>query len=135
MAEGALRAAAEEAGLDLRVDSAGTANYHVGDPPDPRAIAATARAGVDIAHLRGRQLCKEDFFAFTDIFALDAANLADIRARMPADATARVSLLLEAAHGQPAEVSDPYYGDDAGFSACWDEVNHAAKALVTRYAR
>ena len=133
MAEGAFREAALKAGLDARVDSVGTANYHIGENPDPRAIATAKRRGVSISSLLGRQLVEEDFRRFTHIFALDKANLAGIRARAPRDGTAKVALLLDAVEGKAGEsVADPYYGDDAGFEACWDEITEAVDAVVAR---
>jgi len=130
MAEGALRAEAARRGLTLNVDSAGTARYHVGRPPDPRAIACAARHGVDISALRARQILREDFARFDDIFALDHANLKDLRALAPAQPKARLGLLLDCVAGREGEaIADPYYGDDADFERCWLEVSAAARAL------
>ncbi len=131
MAEGALRAAATRAGLDIDVDSCGTAAYHVGNPPDPRAIATASNHGVDISDLAARQLTVNDFRTFTHIFALDTANLAGIKAKAPRDGTAKVQLLLDIVPGREGEtVIDPYYGDDGGFEATWDDVTAAAEAIV-----
>ncbi|MGB3807510.1 MAG: low molecular weight protein-tyrosine-phosphatase [Erythrobacter sp.] len=136
MAEGAFRAAAEKAGLDVRVDSVGTADYHIGAPPDPRAIAAARSHGVDISGLEGRQLAASDFREFTHIFALDLANLEGIRSREPRHSTAQVAMLLDAVPGQRGEaIIDPYHGDDAGFEACWQSIDEAVEALVARFAK
>lgn len=136
MAEGALREAAREAGLDLVIDSAGTADYHLGEAPDPRAIATAARHGADISGAKGRQLCAQDFDRFTHIFALDKANMAGIEARAPRHHCARLALLLDALPDRTGEaVADPYYGDDAGFETCWLEIAEAAKAIAARLAR
>lgn len=133
MAEGALRDAAAKAGLDIAVDSVGTAAYHVGEPPDPRAVATAARHGVDISGLRGRQLSAADFDRFTHIFAMDAANMAGIKARAPKHAPAKIAMLLDVLPGFVGEsVADPYYGDDGGFEVCWREVSTAADAIVAR---
>src|SRR6056297_910691 len=116
MAEGALREAAEKAGLEIRVDSAGTAAYHIGDPPDPRAVATAKAHGVNIASLRARQLSDADFETFTYIIALDRANMAGVKARAPRHGDFELSLLLDALEGHEGEpVPDPYYGDDEGF--------------------
>ncbi|WP_066560587.1 low molecular weight protein-tyrosine-phosphatase [Croceicoccus bisphenolivorans] len=131
LAEAAFRAEADAVGLAVETDSAGTAAYHVNRPPDPRAIAEAARNGIDIAHYRGRQVTREDFFAFTHIYALDADNLANLRRIRPADGTAQLSLLLDAVPGRKGEpVADPYYGDEAGFAVTWAEVSAAARAIV-----
>jgi protein-tyrosine phosphatase len=131
LAEGAFRAEAERLGLDVEVDSAGTGDWHRGEPPDRRAIAAAMRRGVDISGLRARQVKGEDFRRFTHILALDHDNLRNLRAMRPADGTAKVGLLLDHADGFAGKaVADPYYGDDAGFDVTWDEVAAAAKGLA-----
>ncbi|GAD49321.1 low molecular weight protein-tyrosine-phosphatase [Caenibius tardaugens NBRC 16725] len=133
LAEAAFRKVAQDAGLDVRVDSAGTGDWHVGKGPDQRAIATAARHGIDIAYYRARQLAVEDFARFTHIFALDHANLEDIRAREPRDASASVALLLDVVPGREGQsVADPYFGDDAGFEVTWRDVMQAAEALAAR---
>jgi protein-tyrosine phosphatase len=135
MAEGAFRAAASRAGLACEVDSAGTAAYHIGHPPDPRAIATAHENGVDIGSQTARQIGREDFYRFTHIIAMDDANLAGIRAQSPRDATARVALLMDALEGsQGKPVIDPYYGDEALFARVWGEIAEATEALAARFA-
>ena len=136
MAEGAFRAAAQRAGLDCEIASSGTASYHIGEPPDPRAIATAKANGVDISTYRGQQLSRHDFYEFTHIFALDKANLEGARAREPNDGTAQVALLLDLVEGREGEaVKDPYYGDESDFAAVWEEVSVAAEALVARFTK
>ena len=136
MAEGALRDRAAKAGLDLRVDSAGTADYHIGSAPDPRAIAAAASNGVDIAKLEARQLQRQDFCDFTHIFGLDRANMEGIRARAPNQSGAAIAMLMDAVPGESGEsVIDPYHGDDEGFDACWDTISLAVDAIVQRLTK
>ncbi len=134
MAEGAMRLAAEEAGLDIEIDSAGTAAYHIGSAPDERAQAAAWRNGADISGLSGRQAVEGDFRRFTHIFALDGSNLANVRQLAPSDSSAELGLLMDYVPGFEGQaVADPYYGDDAGFEITWNEVNAAAKALVAKF--
>ncbi|MEM9310480.1 MAG: low molecular weight protein-tyrosine-phosphatase [Pseudomonadota bacterium] len=134
MAEGAFRKAAEEAGLACDVASAGTAGYHIGEPPDPRAIATARANGVDIAEATGRQLQPEDYERFTHIFALDTANLAGITSRAPRRASARISLMMDALPGRKGEtVKDPYYGDESDFAKAWDDIAKAVDVLVERF--
>jgi protein-tyrosine phosphatase len=136
LAEAALRAEAARAGLDIIVDSAGTGDWHVGNPPDPRAQATALRHGIDISGYRGRQVSAADFRAFDHIFALDADNLKSLRRIAPTDGTAKLGLLMDLVPGREGSgVTDPYYGDDAGFQTTWDDVTRAAKALVERLAR
>ncbi len=131
LAEGALRHLAREAGRDLLVDSAGTGAWHVGNPPDRRAIAIARANGIDISGLRARQVSAEDFARFTHIFALDAENLANLRALAPSGHDAHLSLLLDMVPGQAGQpVADPYYGSDDGFARTWAEVSLAARHIL-----
>ena len=131
MAEGAFRKAVTKAGLECEVDSAGTAAYHIGSAPDPRAIATARAHGADISALQGRQLEPRDFDRFTHIFALDTANLAGIRAKAPRNAPAEVSLLMDAVPGREGQpVADPYYGDESDFEAAWEEISLAVRHIV-----
>lgn len=136
LAEAAFRAEAARIGLDAAADSAGTGDWHRGEPPDRRAIAAARRNGVDIAHLRARQVRPEDFEAFDLIVALDRDNLADLRTLQPAGSRARLSLLLDHVVGREGEaVADPYYGGDGDFDITWRDVTEAARALADTLAK
>lgn len=133
LAEGALRAEAARLGLDLIVDSAGTGDWHAGEPPDERAQAVARRHGVDISTLRARQVRPADFRRFTHVIALDHDNLAGLRKLAPADATAELSLLLDHVEGREGQpVADPWFGDEAGFEVTWAEVTAAARTFVAR---
>ena len=135
LAEAALRGEAERLGLDIQVDSAGTGNWHVGHPPDRRAAAVAKRNGIDISHLRARQVSPEDFHAFDHVIALDAQNLAELRAMQPPDGKAELSLLLDHAEGRRGQpVADPYYGRDEHFDAAWKDVTAGVKGLVRKIA-
>ena len=136
LAEGALRAEAARMGLDLIVDSAGTGDWHAGEPPDERAIAVARSNGVDISALRARQVRPADFRRFTLIVALDHENLSNLRKLAPADATAELSLLLDHVEGRAGQaVTDPWFGDEAGFDVTWAEVTAAARTLADRLRR
>ena len=133
LAEAALRAEAERLRMELVVDSAGTGDWHVGEPPDPRAQAVARRNGVDISGYRGRQVTTADFRRFTHVVALDRENLANLRRLAPSDATAELSLLLDHVPGREGEpVADPYFGEEAGFDATWAEVTAGARALAEK---
>lgn len=135
LAEAAFRAEAARAGLAATADSAGTADYHIGDPPDERAIRTALRHGIDISAYRGRQAVAADFARFSHIFALDHQNLANLRRIAPVDHGAELALLLDIVPGRCGQaVADPWYGDEAGFEVTWAEVSAAAQALVRTLA-
>lgn len=137
MAEGALRFRIAEAGLEhlVEVDSAGTGDWHVGEPPDRRAIATAARHGVDISMLRARQLQAADYHRFDWLLCADRSNLRDVRARAPAGGRAGIALLREwAGQGEGAVIADPYTGGPAQFEEVWRQVDAAARAIVERIA-
>ncbi|MBX7527173.1 low molecular weight protein-tyrosine-phosphatase [Qipengyuania vesicularis] len=131
LAEAAFRRAASEAGLDVHVDSAGTANYHVGEMPDPRSIDEAGRHGIDITGYRGRQLVVQDFHEFDYIFGMDRSNMTNISRIQPEDGKAQVRMLLDIVRGSEGrELSDPWYGGEDNFRATWEDVTMAAEALV-----
>lgn len=130
MAEGIFRDVIKKAGLEreVMVDSAGTHGYHIGEPPDPRAQSTTARHGISIADLRGRQVEAEDLKSFDYVLAMDDENLANLR-RLPG--SARVRLFLEfACATSTREVPDPYYGGPGGFDRVYDLLEDAAQGLL-----
>jgi protein-tyrosine phosphatase len=136
-AEGVLRviAAREHPGLRLQIDSAGTADYHVGEPPDRRTVAAARRRGYDLSALRARQLQPDDFRNFDFVLAMDRANLAELEARRIAGATAELGLFMGfAAESEYDEVPDPYYGGVEDFERVLDLCEAAARGLLSRLA-
>ncbi|MGI8705883.1 MAG: low molecular weight protein-tyrosine-phosphatase [Sphingomicrobium sp.] len=135
LAEAALRAEAERIGLDVEVDSAGTGDWHVGQPPDRRAQAVARRNGADIARLRGRQVSRGDFERFDHIVAMDRENLAALRRLRPEGGRAQLSLLLDHVTGREGKpVGDPYYGGPEGFETTWSDVAEGARALARKIA-
>ena len=132
MAEAAFRKAAQDAGLDVEIDSAGTADYHVGEPPDLRSIAEAARHGIEISHYRGRQLVADDFRRFDFIVGMDRSNMANIARVNPGDGKARVEMMMDLVTGREgAEVADPWYGGEDNFRDTWEDVSLGAQALIT----
>ena len=137
MAEGALRARIEAAGLSHRieVDSAGLGNWHSGQPPDRRAIKCAAGHGVDISGLKARQITDADYTAFDVMLCADADVLYTVRAHAPAVATAHTELLLDwCGLGANAQIPDPYTLNAAAFEHAWELVDSAAEAIVGRFA-
>lgn len=134
-AEAVFRATAQRAGIlaALDVDSAGIGDWHVGQPPDRRAIAAAYRRGYDLTRLRGRQVIAEDFDRFHWIFAMDQANLRALEALRPSTYPGYLGLFLTMAPGETLrEVPDPYYGGADGFDHVLDLIEEASEALVAK---
>lgn len=134
-AEGVLRTLAgrEFADVALEIDSAGTADYHVGEPPDRRTVAAARRRGYDLARLRARLVRDEDFTRFDFVLAMDRANLADLERRRPPDAHATLALFMDfAPEAGVAEVPDPYYGGIEDFERVLDLCEMAARGFLNR---
>lgn len=124
-------AAREAPELVIEIDSAGTAGYHVGDPPDPRTRSAAARRGYDLSALRARIVEPQDFERFDLLLAMDRENLAVLRRRAPRTAQERVRLLLEFAPEAGLEdVPDPYYGGPNGFEEVLDLVERGVRGLI-----
>ena len=136
MAEGIARRLVDEAGLADRVevDSAGTGSWHIGDPPDPRAIATAAPNGTAIATLRRRQLEAADFQRFDLILALDRSNLATLKAKAPRNATARLALFMEETTGRAMDVPDPYFGAQDGFETVYTMLFDGCSAWIGKLA-
>ena len=133
LAEAAFRREAARVGLDAEVDSAGTGNWHVGEPPDRRAQSVAKQHGVDISGYRARQVDQQDFHRFSHIIGLDSQNLASLKKMPPSGSTAAVSLLLDHVEGRHGEaVADPYYGGQDGFEVTWADVTIAAQRLARR---
>jgi protein-tyrosine phosphatase len=106
----------ERAGLDVHVDSAGTAAYHIGERADSRSVASAKVAGYDASPHRARQVASADFEKFDMVVAMDEANLRDLVARCPRHLSHKVELFLRfAGLDSPFEVPDPYYGGEADF--------------------
>jgi protein-tyrosine phosphatase len=115
----------------VAVDSCGTGDWHVGNPPDPRARAEALRRGYDLSQLRARQVQAADFERFDYILAMDRMNLADLKILCPADYAGHLGLFLPFADDVAEdEVPDPYYGGDEGFSRVLDLVERASEGLL-----
>jgi len=135
-AEGVFRHKAREAGLldRLRIDSAGTHNYHPGEPPDARSQAHARKRGYDLSTLRARHLRTDDFDRFDLIVVMDDLNYSTAIARAEVSQRTKVRRMLEFSAGAVAqslrEVPDPYYGDAADFERVLDLVEDASDGLL-----
>lgn len=138
-AEGVFRHLVAEAELQdrIHVDSAGTAAYHAGEPPDHRATQHAARRGIRLEG-RARQFVAKDFQRFDYVLAMDAANFREL-SRQARDDTARQRLYycrdFDASSPRGASVPDPYYGGDAGFEEVLDLCEAACRGLLEHIRR
>ncbi len=137
MAEGVLRHLARERGIEIETDSAGTGDYHLGEPPDRRAQAAMRRKGIDITDLRARQFTAADFDRFDLLFAMDSDNLRNMQRLAPSQAhAAKAVLIMDHASDHPLrEVPDPYYGGDECFDDVYDMLVEACTNLLNDVQR
>jgi low molecular weight protein-tyrosine phosphatase len=135
-AEGVMRALVRDAGIEdtIEVDSAGTGSWHVGSPPDPRAVAAAGARGI-VVEGTARQIRPEGLEEFDLILAMDRANLRALR-QLARGAPADVRLLREFDPASAAvadlDVPDPYYGPSGGFEEVLDLVDAACRGLLAR---
>lgn len=119
-------------GIEMDVDSAGTAAFHAGEPPDSRSMAAAELRGYDMSKHRARKVVVDDFYRFDVIFAMDNSNLADLKSQMPSDSDAKLGLFLKD-YGRLSvqEVPDPYYGGAKGFEHVLDLLEDATENFLS----
>lgn len=132
-AEGMLRALLRQEAphLAVEVDSAGTADYHIGDAPDRRSQRAALKRGIDISALRGRQVAPADFSHFDYILAMDEDNLRELKRLRPKQARAQLKLFMEfAPQAGSREVPDPYTLDAAAFEKVLDLTAAASRGFI-----
>lgn len=116
------------------VDSAGTANYHVGEPPDRRSISVARSHGIEISHQRGQQFKASFFDAYDFIYVMDEYNYDDVikLARNKED-IAKVKLILdEDDSAKLKHVPDPYYGDLTGFEFVFNVLDQVCDKIANK---
>lgn len=101
----------------IRVDSAGTCSFHVGQSPDSRSRRVCKENGVDISQQRARQIKKSDWNEFDVIAALDSSVYSDLKMMMPKNPKAKLVLF-----NAPKGIDDPYYGGVNGFQDMFNEI-------------
>lgn len=132
-AHGVFEKMVEQAGLDavIRVDSAGTHAYHIGNPPDPRAQETALTRGVDLSSQRARKALRHDFEQFDYLIAMDLDNFRMLGELAPPGGNDKLHLLLDFAPELGIrEVPDPYYGGAHGFDDVYDLVAKASARLL-----
>mgnify|MGYP001044070957 FL=1 len=132
-AEGVFRQLVRDAELENRIDtdSAGTHAYHLGEPPDPRAVAIASGQGIDLTGLIARHVVESDFFRFDHILAMDRNNLMELQQIRPVESTAEPRLLLDFAPEMTEfEVPDPYFGTLSDYRLAMDLIYAGAHGLL-----
>lgn len=130
-AEAAIRASAEQRGIQVEVDSAGTGSWNIGEEPNPQAVAAGERAGLVIQG-RARRFIAADFDRFDAIVVMDRSNLRDVLALTPTlEARAKVRLFRTYdPDSESDEISDPYGRSDDVFDETMQQITSSAHGLV-----
>ncbi len=133
-AHGIFRTMVSDAGLNdcIKVDSAGTADWHPGRAPDPRTCSHALKRNYDLSDLRARQAVIEDFARFDYILAMDSENLANLQSIAPSDYAGYLGLMLDLGESSDTEVPDPYYEAEQCFERVLDLLEDASQALLTR---
>lgn len=135
LAEGILKHKLQKINVNAEVDSAGIADYHVGEQPDKRTIKNALSHGIDLTDLRARQFSPEDFKRFDLIYAADASIYHALMMMAPDDeAKKKVRMMTEELYpGQNIDVPDPYYGGEEGFEKVFQLINKSCDAIIEKY--
>jgi protein-tyrosine phosphatase len=120
----------------IKVDSAGTHGYHIGEPPDPRTCEAALRRGIDLSNLRARKVVPLDFEHFDLLLAMDRDNLELLKRGARPEYHAKLGLFMSyASRFDTDEVPDPYYGGEQGFELVLDMAEDAGRGLIETLQR
>jgi protein-tyrosine phosphatase len=135
MAEGIFTEVFNQRNIDVQFDSAGTAAYHVSEPPDDRAQAELQKNGIDISHQRAQKFILKHFEEYDLIFAMDHSNFSDIVYLAKEEKHRnKVELVMNLAYpNKNITVPDPYYGGDEGFSQVYAMLYEAAQKLADKW--
>ena len=136
LAEGVLQHKVNKAGLNWKVDSAGTANYHVGEAPHRLSQKIAEMNGIDISCQQCRQFKKEDMLQFDKIYVMDSQNYIDVK-RISRELWQenKVELLLnELRPGKNMGVPDPWYGTEEDYHKVFKMISDACDAIIEKYA-
>jgi protein-tyrosine phosphatase len=116
----------------FEVESCGTANYHIGDTPDPRTIKNALKNGVTIDHL-GRQLSASDFDYFDHVFVMDKSNLLNALRLAEQRHHGKVGMMrIHDTIGNGEDVPDPWSGNEEGFQEVFEMLDRNAEILIDK---
>lgn len=136
LAEGILKHKAEKAGLDWTVESAGSNNYHIGEPPHHLSQKVAKLNGVDICQQKARRFTKDDFDRYDKIYAMAGDVVYDMK-RLAGSKfdPSKVDLLLNELYpGEDRDVPDPWYGPEPGFHDVYKMIDEACERIISKYA-
>lgn len=134
LAEGILQHKARLAGLQWKVESAGTGAYHTGEAPHTLSQKVARMNGIDISNQKARQFVKEDILYYDKIYVMDSSNYNDVKriCREEWDAD-KVDLLLNESHpGQNRSVPDPWYGKEDGYHEVFKMIDEACGIIIQK---
>lgn len=136
LAEGVLKHKVLQRGLHWEVDSAGTAGYHVGEPPHRLSIKVARHHGIDISQQQCRRFVKEDILYYDKIFVMDDENYAEVqRICGYVFDRSKVGLLLNVIEpGANKNVPDPWYGTEDGYHEVFNMIDTACEMIVKAYS-
>jgi len=119
----------------FEIASAGTHGYHVGDPPDPRAVQQAARRGIDMTGIRAQKVKPSDFDVYDLIIAMDREHMRFLQEMKPFSSKASLRLFTDFMKSPASEdIPDPYYGDEKEFAAVLDMLEEGCAAMVRSLA-
>jgi protein-tyrosine phosphatase len=132
--EAMMKSLAKNANIELKIESAGTINFHQGKAPDPRSIAAGEKRGLSFKGMQARQVNASDFERFDLILAADNNNMADLTDQCPEHLRYKLNMMLAFTrmpkHQSINEVPDPYYGAGDGFEVVLNLLEDSCQGLI-----
>lgn len=134
-AEAVFRTKAAEAGLQVKIDSAGTIGYHSGEQPDKRAMKAGENRGYSFKGIFARQVVADDFESFEHILVMDHNNANELLSACPAHYRDKIKLFMSFSNCDVVEVPDPYYGGAKGFELVLDLIERASEGFISTLGR
>jgi len=136
LAEGILRHKAAKAGLDWKIDSAGTNSYHIGEPPHHLSQKVAKLNGIDICDQRARRFTADDFEKYDRIYALAEDVLQDIKriAGKKFDNAKAILFMNELFPGKNLDVPDPWYGPEPGYHEVYKLIAQVCDSIIEKYS-
>ena len=136
LAAGILRKKIKAKGLNTVIDSAGTSDYHVGEPADPRTVETAKKYGVDLNGHRARQFVAADFDKYDKIYAMDRSNFNRILDLASENHdTMKVEMIMNVVEpGSNRDVPDPYFGLRDGFENVFRMLDEACEIIAEEIA-